>query len=227
MDALTDIPRSVHPDILSPLAYILDKPGTVGRSVYNAGRIALAEMRKACTAMRDAEDGFRRHNGLPEELLAAADRFFNRTARTVNLRMGEMKALASILAGEMAGGLNDPPGAATDGIGIAIAQTVRTRLRSLSESECPAFIARAIDADDRTVAAAPAAPPLLSGMGSGTLRKVSDQAARRWASVKHQQAPAIEKAIEHVMTASNHLALHYAKVLDLAKRQRTQEIADG
>jgi len=208
MNAFTDISRSVHPDILKPLAYALDNPGTAGRSAYNAGRIALAVMHKACAVMRDAEHaletaappvqvrqlpgqrtqmagdvgtgpvGLRLHYGLQEELVAAADRTFNRTARTVNLRLAEMKAHASILEEKMAEALRDPRGATA------------------------------------------AAPPLLSSVGSVASSTVRDQPVRRWTSVEHEQARAIAKAVERVMTAFNVLASHYARVLILAKGQR-------
>jgi hypothetical protein len=167
-------------------------------------------------------DTFRRHNGPQEELVAAADRTFNRTARTVGLRLAEMKAHLSILEERMTEALRDPRDATADE--FAVAEEVMAHLRSLPESDRSAFIAKAVDEDDRrTVAAVLSAPPLLSGIGSETSRTVRDQAARRWASVEHEQAGAIASAIERVMTALELLALHYASMLELAKSQRTQE----
>ena len=158
--------------------------------------------------------------------MAAAHWAFNRAARTVDLRMAEMKAHASILEEKMAEALKDPRGATAEG--LAVAHEVRAHLRPLPKSERSTFIAKAIDADDRrTVAAVLSAPPFLSGIGSETSTTVRDQAARRWASVEHEQARAIAKAIERVTTALNLLASHYAMVRDLAKRQGIQELTHG
>lgn len=232
INARADLPPSVHPAVLSPLAATLDQPGTAGRSAYNAGRIALEELRKSYAAIDDAEralraaapptsdirmgpNGLYQHVGREEELSAAAERAFNRTARAVDLRMAEMKAHASILEGNVADALKDPRGTAADG--IALAQEVRGHLRSLPDAERFTFIRKAIESDDRrSVAAVLAAPPFLSGLSPETLVMVRDLAARRWAPVDYAQGKAVAKAIERVMTASTTIVGRYARVLKLA-----------
>ncbi|MDP2374270.1 hypothetical protein [Reyranella sp.] len=227
-----DLPPSVHPDVLSPLATALDQPGTAGRSAYNAGRIALEDLRKSYAAIHDAErslraaaspnadirmgpDGLHQHTGRDEELSGAAERAFNRTAKVVDLRMAEMKAHASILEGNVADALKDPRGTAADG--IAIAQEVRGHLRSLPDAERFAFIRKAIESDDRrSVAAVLAAPSFLSGLAPASQAMVRDLAARRWAPVDHAQAQAVAKAIERVTTASKVIVGRYSRVLKLA-----------
>ncbi len=241
--ARTEMRRSVHPDILSPLAPILDKPGTTGRYAYNAGRIALAEMCKACAAMCEAEDALqtaalrplhgqrmqrvgdvrigpvklRRHSGPWVGFVAAADWTFNRTAKTVDLRLAEMKAHASILEEKMAKELRERPSATADG--LSVAQRGRAHPRALHEAErSTAFIPKANDEDDlRRVAAVPSAPPPPSGIGSETSRTVHHQAARQRNSVEQRQARAVANAIERVMKAWNLLAWRYANVLEPAK----------
>jgi len=110
----------------------------------------------------------------------------------VDLRLAEMKAHASILEQRMIEALKNPRGATADE--LAVAWKIKADLRSLPESERSAFIARAIDDDDRpTVAAILLAPPLLSGIGTETSNTVRDRAVRRRASAVHEQVRALRR----------------------------------
>lgn len=233
-------PCPVHPDVLIPLAHILGKPGTAGQSVYNAGRVALAEMRNCYVAIHCAHRALRAGapsllarqlsggkncdvgvaldgpRGSENDLVGSARWAFNRATRTVDLRIAEMKAHASILQERLADAMAEHPVAAAADP-LACVQEVRARLRPLPQSERLAIIARAIAVrGPRTVATVRSALPLQSGISSKALRTVCDQ-TRRCASAEHEQAYAIAKVIKRVMAALKLVASSYTRMLDLAE----------
>lgn len=241
INARADIPASLHPDVMLPFAAALDREGTIGREAYASGRAALTEMRRAYAAIHDAEravqasappaaraqspsgDDLRlgprgavvRRTGREAELAAAAGRAFDRTARVVDQRVKELRAHGDALAGRVAAALADPRAAAPDG--VALAQEIRSHIKSLPQGERLGFLVGAIASDDRrTASAALSAPPYLSGISAAAAVTVREHAARRWAAVEHEQGIAVAKAIDRIMAGSTTLVGRYADVLKRA-----------
>lgn len=226
----TDVPASVHPDMVLPLAGALDREGTPGRAAYSAARAALGELRDTYAAIEDAEravrdaeppaaaPGLRRAAGAREEELAeAATRAFDRTAASVDRRVASMRGARDALAARLSEALADPAAATPQG--IAIAQEVRAHFRALGADERHAFLSAAVEAGDRrTVAALLSAPPYLSGMTPEVAASLRSRAADRWAPVESAQARALERAVDRVIDASRALVERYAAVVRRAER---------
>jgi hypothetical protein len=215
-----DVPPSLHPDVVLPLAEALDREGTVGRAAYGAARAALEDMYGAYADIEDAERALRAA-GRDAELAGAASRAFDRTAAAADRRIAEMRRHRAALAARVSDALADPRAAAPDG--VALAQEVRAHLRGLPDAERVRFLHGAVEADDRrTVAAALAAPPYLSGITAQQAGAVRGLAAARWAPVDSAQAAAVDRAVERVMTASGSLVARYAKALERADGPRAR-----
>lgn len=164
----------------------------------------------------DAGGVLRMYTGREHELAEAAQRAFDRAAAIVDRSVVSMKAQEKLLGQRVADALRDPRGSAPDG--IAVAQEVRAHMRNLKDRERLDFLTRAVDAGDlRTVAAALAAPPYLSGLTAEHLAVARELAARRFAPTEHAQSLAVATAIERVKTAAGTFVGRYAKVVDLDK----------
>lgn len=244
-----DVPPSLHPDVLTPLAQSLNRPGTIGHSAYVNGQAALADMYKAYAAIQDAEaalraastsqevraargGGIQLRTGSEEELALAASKAFDRTAQSVDRGMGAIKKVRERLAAELEAVVTDPRAAHPHN--ISIGQEIRLHLKRLTAGARLELLMASVASNDvRTLSAVLTAPAYLSGLTSGETEAIRRRAASLWAPETATQLDAVDTTIERIMTASEAFVGRYADALANGQGKRNKankalgRLADG
>lgn len=219
----TDVPPSMHPEILSPLVDTMDVADTWGPPALAVAREALTAAYRLYGAIEDAEkallgaaptEGRRRLNGREDEFVEAATRAFERNSPVIDKRLAELKTYAGYFEAKLAKVVEYPEGRGTPG--VAMATEIRTHLKSLKASERVGFLGRAVETGDRqTVAAFLSAPAFLSGADGKDQERVRAHAYEKWDPLTSGQLAAVRTMIDRVQAAGGKLFSRYAEALKL------------
>ncbi len=228
----TDVPLSLHPDVLLPQRDALEVDGSPGRAAYSIAREALGAMYEGYAKLEDAERALHeaapppssantamgdngrvvRQHGREVDLAEAATTSFERVARVVDARLATLRKTREELARRVESALAEPSLASTTG--AAIASETRSFLRSLDPGKRTTTLADAVTSGDKgTVAAVLGAPLFLSGLTAEQGAALREQAARRFAPRDDAQLRAVDAAMNSVMGASTSFVDRYMKAL--------------
>jgi hypothetical protein len=237
IDVRHDVPIRMHPDSLLNHIDTLNKDDTIGIFALSAAREALrichvaygrindaeAVLRKyppskACRPSGKPSDGDNVHlvNSAPtvqveqEAFIDAAEKALTRIAPQVDRRVRELSGIQEILSKRVSNAIDEPARMTPEG--LALAQEVRSHVRSLSRKARNAFVAQAIEANDKaTVAAVLHAQPFLSGLDNAAQGMLRERAAAKFAPVDSAQLAATTAAIQQVSNAVTLLLERYTK----------------
>ena len=237
----TDVPISMHPDSLMNHIDTLNKDDTIGIFALSAAREALRICYKSYGRINDAEAASRKDplskasrrggklsdadnvhlvNTAPtvqaehEAFVDAAEKALTRINPQVDRRVRELSGIQETLSKRVSVAIDEPTRSTPEG--LALAQEVRSHVKSLSDKARNAFVAAAIEANDKaTVAAMLYAQPFLSGLDKITQGTLRERAAAKFAPEDSAQLAATTATIEQVANAVSLLLERYSKLPSL------------
>lgn len=241
----TDVPISLHPDVLNPLQKALDVKDTPGQQAFKSARTALGELYAGYASLEDAIAAAKEARKAPPrpydprsgsrpapDLSRAAQIAFDRAGKKIDSAIADLRRSKEHIAKRIEEATADP--IATSPVGIAVASEVRAFVRSVKESERVTFVYGAIkDGDRRTYNAVVSAPAFLAGLKPKDVELVRKMASREWANADTEQSAAVEKALDHIQTASLTFVKRYSEVIegeetaDAAARRAIEKLAAG
>lgn len=240
----TDVPVSVHPDILTPFEKALNIPQTVGLAAYAAGREAMtamystySEVLDALRAVQDAAAPGRRRqhpdgrsaytdnlrffgselrvmHGREAEMAAAAERAIGRTIEAVDRRTKEIDGHAFALSERVRVALEDPARKTPEG--LSLASEARAHVKALRKNERLFFVLGLVkEGDRRTVSAVLTAQAFLSGLSEDDHAALRKSAEEAFAPQDWRQLLAVQAVSERVLKARGHLTRKCDDILRL------------
>jgi hypothetical protein len=247
IDVRHDVPTRMHPDSLLNHIDTLNKDDTIGIFALSAAREALRICHVAYGRINDAEAVLRKYtkgcrpsgkpsdgdnvhlvNSTPtvqveqETFVDAAEKALTRIAPQVDRRVRELSGIQETLSKRVSNAIDEPTRMTPEG--LALAQEVRSHVRSLSGKARNAFVARAIEANDKaTVAAVLHAQPFLSGLDNTALGMLRERAAAKFAPVDSAQLAATTAAIQQVSNAVTLLLERYKMFLSSCNASPRQD----
>ena len=237
-----DVPIWMHPDSLMNHIDTLNKDDTIGILVLSAAREALRICHEAYGRINDAEAALRKDppsqvrgggklsdadslhlvNTTPtvqvehEAFVYAAERALTRIVPQVDRRVRELTGIQETLSKRVLTAIDEPNRMTPEG--LALAQEVRSHVKSLPSKARNAFVVKAIALNDKaTVAALLHAQPFLSGLDGAALGILRQRAAVKFAPVDSAQLGATTAALEHVTNAVSLLFERYTKLFSSRK----------
>jgi len=212
-----DVPMRMHPDSLLHHIDTLNKDDTIGIFALSAAREALRICHEAYGRINDTEAASRKNppsNASRQAFVDAAEKALTRINPQVDRRVRELSGIQETLSKLVSVAIDEPTRSTPEG--LALAQEVRSHVKSLSDKARNAFVAAAIEANDKaTVAAMLYAQPFLSGLDKITQGTLRERAAAKFAPEDSAQLAATTATIEQVANAVSLLLERYSKLPSL------------
>lgn len=222
----TDVPPSIHVNMLEPLRKKLDVQGTPGREALVAAENAIASLYAGYLTLNDAiaaVKAARKNNQttppghLPGKYVApdlqrSAKIAFDNAAPKIDKAIATLKTAREKIQKRIDDATADPE--AGSSVGIALAGQIREYVRSLKKADrIPFVFDRLLRGDRRTYSALVSAPPYLGGLGEDEEKMIRERAASLWAKDDVEQDEAAAKAEDLVMRGSRLFVDKYSGVI--------------
>lgn len=221
----TDVPPSIHTNMLEPLRKKLDVQGTAGREALVAAENALASLYAGYVTLNDAiaaVKAARKSNQvippgqLPGKYVApdlqrSAKIAFDNAAPKIDRAIATLRKARETIQSRIDEATADPE--ARSSVGIAVAGQIREYVRTLKGNRIPFLFDRIRRGDRRTFSAVVGAPPYLSGMNEEEEKIVRELAANSWARDDVEQDKAAARAEELVLNGSKLFVDKYSGVI--------------